>query len=179
MASEIKILVHSENEVLQEVTLIEGQTSALQAQDNVTYELRNLDTDAAPEELVAKRNGDNLELYTAPDAAAPIATIEGYFLLASPSPLVGMAESGDFYPFVPQSGEAAQLPWNLEDGDSSHQSLGYDTQGSAVPWWPILLAGLLLIGGAVAASSSSSSGGDRKSTRLNSSHVATSHPVFC
>jgi len=159
MASEIKILVHSENEVLQEVTLIEGQTSALQAQDNVTYELRNLDTDAAPEELVAKRNGDNLELYTAPDAAAPIATIEGYFLLASPSPLVGMAESGDFYPFVPQSGEAAQLPWNLEDGDSSHQSLGYDTQGSAVPWWPILLAGLLLIGGAVAASSSSSSGG--------------------
>src|SRR5699024_1617500 len=87
MASEIKILVHSENEVLQEVTLIEGQTSALQAQDNVTYELRNLDTDAAPEELVAKRNGDNLELYTAPDAAAPIATIEGYFLLAAPSPL--------------------------------------------------------------------------------------------
>ena len=159
MASEIKILVHSENEVLQEVTLVEGQTSALKAQDNVTYELRNLDTNAAPEELVAKRNGDNLELYTAPDAAAPIATIEGYFLLAAPSPLVGMAEGGDFYPFVPQSGEAAQLPWNLEDGDSSHQSLGYDTQGSAVPWWPILLAGLLLLGGGIAAASKSSSSG--------------------
>src|SRR5690625_7686955 len=114
MASEIKILVHSENEVLQEVTLIEGQTSALQAQDHVTYELRNLDTDAAPEELVAKRTGANLELCTAPHPAAPLATSEGYFLLPSPSPSLGMADSGDVSPFAPQPGAAAQFPGNLD-----------------------------------------------------------------
>src|SRR5699024_9685 len=34
---------------------------------------------------------------------------------------------------------------------------GYDTQGSFIPWWPIIIAGALLAGGIAAASSSSSS----------------------
>lgn len=159
MANNIKILVHSENELLQEISLTNEQTYTLKAQENVTYELKNTDKNTAPEEILVKRNGDDLELYTDANATAPVAKIEGYFLLASVSPLVGLAESGEFYPFVPQTGNVNQLPWELKEGDSSYQSLGHDTPGSKVPWWPILIAGLLIGGGLAAASSSSSSGG--------------------
>src|SRR5699024_1810112 len=123
----------------------------------VTYEVKDLSTGNAPEEVILKRKGNNLELYEAADSAAPIAVIESYYLLPEPSPLVGQAENGVFYPYVPQSGNVEQLPWNLENGDSSYQSLGYDTQGSFIPWWPIIIAGALLAGGIAAASSSSSS----------------------
>lgn len=162
MADQIKVLVHGEDGVVSEVLLVEGATTALQAQENVSYEFQNTADNVAPDELLVKRNGDDLEVFSE-GSAAPLATIEGYFLLAAPVPLVGAAENGDFYPFVPQTGAAAELPWNLADGASSYQGLGYDTTSSPVPWWPILLAGLLLLGGgaAIAANSSSSKGGKK------------------
>src|SRR5690554_7948874 len=68
-----------------------------------------------------------------------------------------MAENGEYFSFVPQTGVAAELPWNLADGASSYQGLGYGAVGSPVSWWTILLAGVLLLGGAAVAASSSSS----------------------
>src|SRR5699024_3983919 len=146
MDNNIKILVHSKDEVLEEVTLDSGQTAVLRAQENVTYEIKDLVSVAAPEGVVLIRNGDILALYETANSAAPIAVVESYYLLPEPSPLVGQAESGVFYPYVPRSGNAEQLPWNLEDGDSSYQSLGYSTQGSIIPCWPIIIAGGLLAG---------------------------------
>src|SRR5690625_4710979 len=164
MADQIKVLVHQEDGVVTEVLLTEGATEALQAQENVSYEFLNVESGVAPDELLVKRSGDDLEIFSA-GVETPIATIEGYFLLAAPVPLVGAAENGEFYPFVPESGATYDMAWNLEDGESSAQGLGMENTGSPVPWWPILLAGVLLLGGGAAvasrSSSSSSSGGDK------------------
>src|SRR5690554_3222448 len=162
VANKVKVIVHSADEVIDEILLVDGQVVTIPAQAGVTYEVKDLAEQVAPEELVIKRKGDNLELYLSPDSAVPDAIIPDYYLLEDPSPLVGLAEDGQFYSYVPQSGDASLLPWNMEDGESSYQSLGYDTAGSVVPWWPILLAGLLVGGVAAAASSSSSSGGAAK-----------------
>lgn len=75
---------------------------------------------------------------------------------------MGLAEDGEFYPYVPQSGKEELLAWNMENGDSAYQSLGYGTVGSAVPWWPILLGGLLLLGAGAALGGSSGGGSDKK-----------------
>lgn len=176
MAETIKILVHSDNEVLESVVIDQGDVATLAAQEGVTYEIQDVETEVAPEQLVAKRDGDNLELYPDPEAAEPIAVVEDYYLLPEPPPLVGAAEDGKYYAFVPQTGSADQLLWNLEDGDSSFQSLGYDTQGSFVPWWPILIAGLLVGGGVAAlASSSSSSSSDPKPDKPIINDVKNKH----
>ncbi|MDY7220152.1 Ig-like domain-containing protein [Denitrificimonas sp. JX-1] len=157
MASNIKILVHSKDDVLKEIILEGGQPTILRAQQGVTYEVKELTTGTAPKTVLLKRKGDNLELYINDDSTTPLAVIEDYYLLPKPSPLVGLAENGMFYPYVPQSGNATQLPWQLKEGDSSKQILGYSTQGSVIPWWPIIIAGVLIGGGIAAASSSSSS----------------------
>src|SRR5690554_4218571 len=157
MKDQIKVVVNSEEGVVSEVLLVNGETAALQVQENVSYEFQSVTEGVAPDELLVKRNGDNLEVYADASSATPLVTIEGYYLLAAPVPLVGMAENGEYFSFVPQTGVAAELPWNLADGASSYQGLGYGTVGSPVPWWPILLAGVLLLGGAAVAASSSSS----------------------
>lgn len=161
MANQIKLLVHTEEGVVAEVMLSEGANEIIQAQENVSYEFQVVEGQVAPDEILVKRNGDHLEIF-AEDSEAPLATIEGYFLLESPVPLVGATEGGEYLPFVPQSGVAKEMPWNLEEGESSYQSLGYDESQSPVPWWPILLAGVLLLGGgaALASKSSSSSSSD-------------------
>src|SRR5690554_3510664 len=157
MKDQIKVVVNSEEGVVSEVLLVNGETAALQVQENVSYEFQSVTEGVAPDELLVKRNGDNLEVYADASSATPLVTIEGYYLLAAPVPLVGMAENGEYFSFVPQTGVAAELPWNLADGASSYQGLGYGAVGSPVPWWPILLAGVLLLGGAAVAASSSSS----------------------
>src|SRR5690554_5607648 len=157
MKDQIKVVVNSEEGVVSEVLLVNGETAALQVQENVSYEFQSVTEGVAPDELLVKRNGDNLEVYADASSATPLVTIEGYYLLAAPVPLVGMAENGEYFSFVPQTGVAAELPWNLADGASSYQGLGYGAVGSPVPWWPILLAGVLLLGGAAVAVSSSSS----------------------
>ena len=160
MTDQIKIVVHSEEQVLEELVLVDGQSQYITSAEGLTYEIQEISKGTAPQEFILERSGDNLELYLTSESTVPEVIFEDYYLLDSPSPLVGMAEDGQFYTYVPQSGNEELLAWNLEDNDSTYQSLGYETAGSAVPWWPILLAGLLLIGGAAAIAGAKSSSDD-------------------
>ena len=57
--------------------------------------------------------------------------------------LVGVAEDGKHYTYVPQEGTADLLSWNMDDATYSYHSLGY-SDASAVAWWPLLVGGLLV-----------------------------------
>lgn len=141
-----------------------GQPLALRALSNVSYEIRDLEKQVAPDQLMVRRHGKNLEIVLDIDgqqasANAPAdVVIEGYFDLKDPSPVTGLSENGQYYAYVPQDGQVESLSWELKDGASSYQGLGYDEAGSAVPWWPFLVAGLVLLGGAAAASGGSGGG---------------------
>lgn len=146
-----------------------GQPLVLRALSDVSYEIRDTEKGVAPDQLLIRRHGKNLELIldadgqqASSDAPADI-VIEGYYDLKQPPPLTGLSENGQYYHFVPQEGQAELLPWAMEDGATSYQGLGYEAAGSVVPWWPFLLGGLLLLGGAAAAGGggdgSSGSGG--------------------
>lgn len=164
MTDQIKIVVHSEEKVLSEIILVKGQSQYIHSVENLTYEVLNLSKGTAPQEFILERFGNNLELYLSSDSSTPEVIFEDYYLLDNPSPLVGKAEDGQFYTYIPQSGNEESLAWNLEDNDRTYQSLGYETAGSAFPWWPILLAGLLLIGGAAAIAAAKSSDDDDDNT---------------
>lgn len=165
MTGQAKIIVHSSDKVVEEMTLIKGQNLFVRAMEGVTYEIRDVATGTAPAEFVIKRIGNDLELYLDPDSSMPDLILENYYTLENPSPLVGIAEDGQYYTYVPQTGKEELLAWNMEDGDAAYQSLGYETAGSAIPWWPILLGGLLLLGaGAALAGSSGGGSGTPKDT---------------
>ncbi|WP_299078053.1 BapA/Bap/LapF family large adhesin [uncultured Paraglaciecola sp.] len=160
MTGQVKIIVHNSTRVVEEMTLVKGQNLFVRAMEDVTYEIKDVTTGTAPAEFVIKRIGNDLELYLDADSSMPDLVLENYYTLENPSPLVGVAEDGQFYTYVPQVGKEELLAWNMEDGDAAYQSLGYETAGSAIPWWPILLGGLLLLGGAAAIAASSGGGSD-------------------
>ncbi|MEL0630911.1 Ig-like domain-containing protein, partial [Psychromonas aquatilis] len=157
MSDKIQVLTQS-SEGLLATDVSTNVPVTIQAQPGVNYELRDMESQIAPQQTLITRNGDNLELRFG-DATneAPVFILVGYYTLETASPLIGLAESGLFHQYVPQTAEAELLAWNLDEGESSFQSLGYYGESSEVPWWPILLGALLLGGGAVAIASSGSS----------------------
>ena len=160
MSEKIQLLTQS-SEGLLATDVSTNAPVIIQAQPGINYELRDMESKIAPQQTLITRNGDNLELrFGDATTDAPVFILAGYYTLETESPLIGIAESGLFYRYVPQKGVEDSLSWNLDEGESSFQSLGYDGESSDIPWWPILLGALLLGGGAAALAGGSSGGGD-------------------
>lgn len=161
MSKSIQIIVQGQDGVVSTSNIKAGsgkggQPLVLRALPGVAYELRDAEKQVAPDQVMIRRHGKNLELVLdiegkqAGGNAPADVVIEGYFDLKDPSPITGLSENGQYYAYVPQDGQVESLSWELKDGAASYQGLGYDDAGSAVPWWPFLLAGLVLLGGAAA-----------------------------
>ncbi|MDN2664142.1 Ig-like domain-containing protein, partial [Psychromonas sp. 14N.309.X.WAT.B.A12] len=141
--------------------------TVLKAQDGVAYELRAVDSQLAPQQVLVSRNGSDLELRFDEFATVdtPVdAIIEGYYDLPQPPALTGISETGIYYDYVPQTGLEDALSWNLSDGFSTYQSLGYTQVASnAVPWLSVAAVGASTAGVAVAATAVASSSSDESS----------------
>ncbi len=154
MSKQIQWLVNGANGERQAVVVQAdagkaGKPLIVKAQSNVTYELKDVVKGVAPDQVLVRRKGKNLEIVLdvegkqeEAEAAADI-VVEDYFD-AEGSRLVGVAEDGNYYTYVPQEGTTDLLSWNMDDADYSYHSLGY-SDASAVAWWPLL--GLLALGG--------------------------------
>src|SRR5437660_4509312 len=83
----------------------------------------------------------------------------------------GATNAGNIY-----QGDFDTWTFTATQGDYIALSVGTVTQTTAhfAPWIRLLSPTGVLLG-----NSSTQTGADRKSTRLNSSHVATSYAVFC
>ncbi|RTE64285.1 hypothetical protein EH243_18210, partial [Amphritea opalescens] len=136
----------------------------IDAQTDTAIELRQLDADVAPQQVLVKRNNADLEIRLEGHAAdaSPDLVISNYYNLDTPPVLVGLAEDGSYYNFVPQTGLESDLLWELEEGETAYQSLGYDAVNSVFPFWPVVLGGLAL--GAAIASGGSSDSDDSDNT---------------
>ncbi|RBW41544.1 hypothetical protein DS885_16800, partial [Psychromonas sp. B3M02] len=187
MFNNINILTQSSEGQL-EANLVTSDSlnpTILKAQEGVGYELRSVDSQLAPQQVLVSRNGADLELRFDEFATAdtPVdAIIEGYYDLPQPPALSGISETGVYYDYVPQTGLEDGLSWNLGDGFSTYQSLGYsEVASSAFPWWAVAATGASVAGVAAVAASSSegSSDSDTASTiTINEQSLDNNRPAI-
>jgi len=149
----VQILVHAKNKVDTQHTVSTGAGRSgnpliLKATKGVKYELRDNGIKFAPDQVLVKRKGDNLEINLDDDGEKNIdaeadIVIENYYTESNVE-LIGLAEDGKYYPYLPQEADPSLLVDSMPDGMFSYQSLG--TESGFNPIWLLALAPLGFIG---------------------------------
>ncbi|RKM36878.1 SwmB domain-containing protein [Moraxella catarrhalis] len=160
--SNIVLKTHSTTKTVGQIALTQGVATKVKAQKGVNYELVDQQTGRAPDHIITKRVGKDLHISLDKDGQSDDLIIEDYYDHGDAA-LIGLAEDGQYYYYIPDTGEAVDYVTQLVTGDVEGQALG----GGAVstPWWigatetkaaiwPWLTGGLLAAGavGIVAAS---------------------------
>ena len=138
-------------------------------QGALNIELIDSATGHAPQMVVTRRVGNNLQLFfSQDDSQHPDIVLEDYYDNENVH-LIGLGENGQFYEYVPTSGDVAEYPPALTEGQSGEQVLGGEGYASADPltasdnnfgWLPFMLLGGAAGGVAIGASGRGSSGHD-------------------
>jgi hypothetical protein len=127
------------------------------------YLLKNAADNYAPENITLKRVGKDLQVFNEGDEK-PCLILTNYFTNAEGSErapvLLGMAEDGQLYQYIPLSGEGYETGYLMDDGQMTPIALGgqpmgagdafFTAQESDNELWPVLL-GLFALAGAVGA----------------------------
>ena len=155
--SQIQIIAKSNGvEQALDISSNSGKTVVIKPKKGAIYEFKDLATGRAPEEVAMTRKGKNLLIKfkdnpTDNDQGEPDVVIEGFYD-QDDIRLVGLAEDGQLYQYVPHEGDVSFLASNLADGVTSFQSLGYGMAVPAAsglaPWVLPLAAGLAALGAA-------------------------------
>ncbi len=155
MSQKVAVIVKDGQNVVSNNVVMEGSGAAgkpliVKAGSKQSIELKDLVTHVAPDQVRVTKDGKNLKIKlgkkaSAQDDAADI-IIEGYF--DNDASLIGVAENGQYYNFIPQGANYA-----------SYYSLGGEVIGeeTATDWMPLVLG--LLGAGALAALASGGGGG--------------------
>ncbi len=128
MTKQYKVLVNTgkaENNKtidVQQHTGDKGQPARIKAQAGAKYQLQELgkNKNVAPDYVRAKRNGKNLEI-TFENGNSPDLIIEDYYSEMAPgyNGVIGQAENGGFYEYIPEDPKAQGLIPELADGARS------------------------------------------------------------
>ena len=155
--SQIQIIAKSNGvEQALDISSNSGETVVIKPKKGAIYEFKDLATGRAPEEVAMTRKGKNLLIKfkdnpTDNGQGEPDVVIEGFYD-QDDIRLVGLAEDGQLYQYVPHEGDVSFLASNLADGVTSFQSLGYGMAVPAAsglaPWVLPLAAGLAALGAA-------------------------------
>ncbi|MDD5405768.1 MAG: Ig-like domain-containing protein [Sulfurovaceae bacterium] len=150
MVKVIQIITKGATEQISTVASDAGQTGnilIIKAQKGIKYELRDVSTHFAPNQLLLVRKGKDLliRIDTKEDAsdkaASPDIVIENYYGYGDYSGnLVGMSEDGQYYNYAPQEGTSDLFSVNMDNSDTSYQSLGYSDVTTETNWLPYVLA---------------------------------------
>ena len=173
--STITVKVNTQNETVAEHKVVtnQGTPTTIKAVDKINYELLDEATGRAPNHIVTKRIDKDLHISFENDSLDPDLIIEGFYDDID-SALIGVAEDGSYYYYVPDTGEVADYVTELQIGDIQGQALGGNAQ--ATPWWvgaaeaesfdalPWLvgLAGVGLIGAALGSSDNDNNNNDNR-----------------
>ena len=166
MSKNISIKINNGKQTVETIKLnTAAKKLVIKAQANVNYELIDDATQYAPEMIDTKRVGNDLHIaFEGTDINQKTdLVIEGYYDNDNTELLIGMAENGKYYAYVPQSGIESDAVTLLADQVFAPQALG--GKELAAPFWLLnpnwlwLAAGALAIGGIAAAASGGGSGG--------------------
>ncbi|MGE6475231.1 Ig-like domain-containing protein, partial [Psychrobacter sp. NPDC078631] len=142
-----------------QVVTKDGKPTIIKAMDKVNYEFHDAAIGRAPNHIITKRLKNDLHISFEEDGKESDLIIEGFYDEAD-SALLGIAEDGEYYYYVPDTGETYDYVTQLETGDVEGQALGgTEYIAAAIPWWIPAAAGLGLVG-LIAGSSSSNAAED-------------------
>ena len=166
MSKNISVKINNGNTTIETVKL---NTSAkkviIKAQPNVNYELVDEATQYAPEMIDTKRVGNDLHIaFEGTDINKDSdLVLEGYYEHDNTELVLGMAEDGQYYAYVPQSGVESDAVTLLADQVFAPQALGGNSVTAPFwafnPNWLWVAAGVAAVGGIIAAASGSHGGG--------------------
>ena len=130
----ITIKVNDQVKTIAEHNLIvqDDKATVIQATNKVNYELLDEVTGHAPKHIVTKRVDKDLHISFEEDSEGADLIIEGFYDEVD-SALIGLAEDGSYYYYIPDSGEVIDYVTELQVGDIKGQALGGDSQ--VTPWW--------------------------------------------
>ena len=166
MSKNISVKINNGNTTIETVKL---NTSAkkviIKAQPHVNYELVDEATQYAPEMIDTKRVGNDLHIaFEGTDINKESdLVLEGYYEHDNTELVLGMAEDGQYYAYVPQSGVESDAVTLLADQVFAPQALGGNSVTAPFwafnPNWLWVAAGVAAVGGIIAAASGSHGGG--------------------
>ncbi|PYE38359.1 Ig-like domain-containing protein, partial [Psychrobacter fozii] len=129
-----------------EVVTQDGIPTVIQATDKVNYEFHDTAINRAPNHIITKRIKNDLHVSFEENGEDSDLIIEGFYDNPD-SALVGIAEDGEYYYYIPDTGETYDYVTQLESGDVEGQALGGEEYiAAAIPWWIPAAAGLGLVG---------------------------------
>ena len=171
MSKNISVKINNGNTTIETVKL---NTSAkkviIKAQPNVNYELVDEATQYALEMIDTKRVGNDLHIaFEGTDINKESdLVLEGYYEHDNTELVLGMAEDGQYYAYVPQSGVESDAVTLLADQVFAPQALGGNSVTAPFwafnPNWLWVAAGVAAVGGIIAAASGSHGGGSSNNT---------------
>ncbi|WP_227686672.1 Ig-like domain-containing protein, partial [Psychrobacter fozii] len=144
----IIIKINDAAQTISQVSVItkDGIPTVITATDNVNYEFFDTAIGHAPNHIITKRLKNNLHVSFEEEGVDSDLIIEGFYDNPD-SALVGIAEDGEYYYYIPDTGETYDYVTQLEVGDVEGQALGGEEYiAAAIPWWIPAAAGLGLVG---------------------------------
>lgn len=155
MSREIMIIAKDKNGVISNNIVKIGENGehiVIKGTKDTFYEIKDMATNRAPDQIYTKRFKNDLKLKINPKGGAldgvgeADVTIENYCANGN-CEIVGVHESGEYYQYVPQSGDADLGTTKMADGEFAYQSLGTVEAGGFGPLSALPLAGLAGLGG--------------------------------
>ncbi|TNH01062.1 hypothetical protein FHQ22_11645, partial [Pasteurellaceae bacterium Phil31] len=150
MSTTLKVL-NAKTEIAS-YTIANGETLTIKAQDEVNYQLVDNLTGLGPQNIIAKRVGNDLQILLENGDTVPDIIIEDYYDNDDPAAttnlLIGQHENGNIYAYVPESGQTSDAVSMLAEQMAAPQALGGDEiSGLWVfsPWWLLALIPLAAV----------------------------------
>ncbi|MGE6246175.1 Ig-like domain-containing protein, partial [Psychrobacter proteolyticus] len=106
--------------------------TVIKATDKTNYEIFDTVEGRAPKDIITKRVDKDLHVSFENDIQNTDLIIEGFYDNID-SALIGVADDGSYYYYVPDTGEMTDYVTELQMGEVQSQSLGGNSY--ATPWW--------------------------------------------
>ncbi|AKG15957.2 Ig-like domain-containing protein [Moraxella bovoculi] len=131
----IIVKINDTTKTISQLTVVtqDGEPTIIKAGKNVNYQLIDTQTNRAPDHIITKRVGKDLHIALEDEGRESDLIIENFYADDNKAALIGQAEDGQFYYYIPDTGEVADYITELASGDVEGQALGGNQYDS--PWW--------------------------------------------
>ena len=137
----INVKAYNTKKITKELPVVtnDGQPTIIKAEKGINYEFFDQSIGRAPNHIITKRSGKDLHVSFERDGKETDLIIEGFYDNEDHA-LIGIAEDGQYYYYIPDTGEVSEYVTQLVEGKVEGQALG--GEHLAAPWWVALPHGI-------------------------------------
>ncbi|MFW2178535.1 hypothetical protein ACK1U4_12005, partial [Moraxella sp. TY6] len=136
----VNIKAYTTDKIVKELQVVtnDGQPTIIKADKHVNYEFFDESIGRGPNHIITKRAGKDLHVSFERDGKETDLIIEDFYD-SEDHALIGIAENGDYYYYLPDTGEVADYVTQLAEGNVEGQALG--GEHLIAPWWVAMPTG--------------------------------------